>query len=82
MNRATGRGLPTAGGNPTDHNRLRASEKALDRAMKGWMQVHTPGGRRRKKHITKVEGANLRALVAAVAKDLQAEHAAAGSIAG
>lgn len=74
--------LPTAGGNPSSHNRRRAWEKALDRAMKGFMRVQTPSGRRRKKHITKVEGANLRALVAAVAKDLQVKHAATGSITG
>ena len=50
--------------------------------MKGFMRVQTPSGRRRKKHISKVEGANLRALVAAVAKDLQVKHAATGSITG
>lgn len=71
--------IPSPGGNPAEHNRRRASKKSLDRAMKGWMQVHTPGGRRRKKHITRVEGANLRALVLAVSHHLHAEQAAAGS---
>jgi hypothetical protein len=45
--------------------------------MKGWMRVHTPGGRRRKKYLTKVEGGRLRQLVIAVANDLQAKRAAA-----
>lgn len=69
--------VPSPGGNPADNNRHRASQKSLDRVMKGFMRVDTPGGRRRKKHITKVEGANLRALVVAVAKDLHAKRAAA-----
>jgi hypothetical protein len=71
------RSLPSPGGNPVAHNHQQASEKSLDRVMKGWMRVHTPSGRRRKKHITKVEGANLRALVVAVAQDLHAKRAAA-----
>lgn len=75
MNRA----VPSRGGNPGSHNRHRASEKSLDRVMKGFMVVDTPSGRRRKKHITKVEGANLRALVVAVAKDLQSKRATACS---
>lgn len=73
MNRA----LPSRGMPPAVNNSRHASKKALDRTMKGWMKVHTPGGRRRKKHITKVEGTNLRALVVAVARDLQAQRAPA-----
>ncbi len=69
--------IPSTGGNPVAHNRHRASEKSLDRVMKGFMRVDTPGGRRRKKHITKVEGVNLRALVVAVANELQTRRAAA-----
>jgi hypothetical protein len=42
--------------------------------MNGWMRVHTPGGRRRKKYLMKVEGARLRKLVVAVANDLQAKR--------
>jgi len=44
--------------------------------MKGFMRLDSPGGRRRKKHIMRVEGANLRALVVAVAQDLYAKRAA------
>jgi hypothetical protein len=58
------RSVPSASGNPVDHNRRRIWKRALNRMMEGWIHVHTPGGRRRKKHITKVEGANIRALVA------------------
>jgi hypothetical protein len=36
--------------------------------------VETPSGWRRKKHIMKVEGARLRELVVAVARDLQAKR--------
>lgn len=69
--------VPSPGRNPADHNRHQASEKNLDRVMKGFMRLDSPGGRRRKKLIMRVEGANLRVLVAAVAKDLQAKAAAA-----
>jgi hypothetical protein len=68
------RNLPTTGLEPSVNNARRASKKALDRTLKGWMKVHTPGGRRRKKYITKVEGGRLRALVVAVANDLYARR--------
>jgi hypothetical protein len=66
--------IPSTGGSPAEHNRYRASEKALDRVMEGFMRVETPSGWRRKKHIMKVEGARLRELVVAVARDLQAKR--------
>lgn len=71
------RNLPSTGMAPDVNNHRRASKKALDRTMKGWMKVRTPGGRRRKKHITKVEGGHLRALVVAVANDLHARRTTA-----
>lgn len=70
------RSLPSTGMAPAGHNARRASNKALDRTMKGWFRIHTPGGRRRKKYLTKVEGGRLRALVVAVANDLHTRRAA------
>lgn len=70
------RNLPSRGMAPTVNNHRRASKKALDRTMRGWMKVRTPGGRRRKKYLTKVEGGRLRALVVAVANDLHARRSA------
>lgn len=67
--------LPSPGGNPVLHNRRRASDKALSRTMRGWMRLQTPGGRRRKKYVMKVEGARLRELVIAVANELQRKAA-------
>lgn len=67
--------MPSAGEPPALNNRRRSSKKSLDRTMKGWMKVQTPGGRRRKKHITKVEGARLRELVVAVAGELARRNA-------
>lgn len=63
------RNLPSAGTSPAAHNRDAVSKKALDRAMKGFLRLDIPGGRRRKKHLTRVEGGRLRALVSAVAND-------------
>lgn len=68
------RSVPSSGSAPSVHNRRRAKEKSLDRVMNGRMRVHTPGGRRRKKYLMKVEGARLRKLVVAVANDLQAKR--------
>ncbi|HEX9089710.1 MAG TPA: hypothetical protein VF867_19620 [Arthrobacter sp.] len=64
------RNVPSPGGSPGAHNRHRGSEKALDGTMKGFMRLDSPGGRRRKKHIMKIEGGRLRELVVAVAQDL------------
>jgi hypothetical protein len=68
------RNLPSTGLPPAVNNDRRASKKALDRTMKGWMKVRTPGGRRRKKYITKVEGGRLRELVVSVANELHARR--------
>jgi hypothetical protein len=68
-------GLPSSGGNPELDNDRRASDKALSRTMRGWMRLKTPGGRRRKKDVMKVEGARLRELVIAVANELQRKAA-------
>lgn len=72
------RNMPSKGTSPAANNRARAAAKALDRTMHGWMKVRTPSGRRRKKYITKVEGARLRELVVAVAHELRTrnEHTA------
>lgn len=70
------RSLPSPGAPPAVNNARRASQKALDRTMKGWMKVRTRGGRRRKKYLMKVEGARLRKLVIAVARDLSTRRSA------
>jgi hypothetical protein len=70
------RSLPSTGIDPAGHNARHASNNALDRALKGWFRIHTPGGRRRKKCLTKVEGGRLRALIVAVANDLHARRTA------
>lgn len=63
------RSMPSTGINPRIANEYRAFNKRLDNMAK--LTIKTPGGRRRKKYITKVETANYRHLIILVAQDLQ-----------
>jgi hypothetical protein len=75
MNRATCRRLPTAGGDPARDNFRRHQERKLERLAV--IHIRTPRGRRRKKHLTKIETARFKDLIVAVARDLRARQAGA-----
>ena len=60
--------IPSPGGNPSRDNFRRHQTRKLERLAV--IRIRTPRGRRRKKHLTKVETARFKDLILAVASDL------------
>lgn len=63
-------------GNPPRDNRSRRMNRKMWRDTQRKLKVHTPGGRRRKKHLLRVEGGNYIRLIVAVMNDMYAEREA------
>lgn len=61
-------------GNPVADNENRRANRRMRDKVKS-LSIETPDGRKRKKHVRKVEGAHYAELVVAVVEDLKAGRA-------